>query len=289
MSEAATLTAAAPTIPMGRRLINRRPSRRAGILLAALPFVLLLAAYMVGSDMRLAENPNDKLLPSFATFGDAIQRMAFEPDKRSGDYLLWVDTASSLTRLALGLLVSTLAGLFIGVVAGLIPYVKSTLKPLIAVLSVIPPMAILPILFIVFGLGELSKVMLIVIGIAPFMMRDLALRVSELPTEMIIKAETLGASTWQLVVRVVLPQMLPRLIDAVRLSLGPAWLFLISAEAIAATDGLGYRIFLVRRYLAMDVILPYVAWITFLAFTFDWALNWLRAKAFPWAIAEGDR
>ena len=55
-----------------------------------------------------------------------------------------------------------------------------------------------------------------------------------------------------------MPQVLPRLIDTVRLALGAAWLFLIAAEAIAATEGLGYRIFLVRRYLAMDVILPYV-------------------------------
>jgi NitT/TauT family transport system permease protein len=57
---------------------------------------------------------------------------------------------------------------------------------------------------------------------------------------------------------VILPQVMPRLLDAVRISLGAAWLFLIAAEAIASTDGLGYRIFLVRRYLAMDVIIPYV-------------------------------
>ena len=59
-----------------------------------------------------------------------------------------------------------------------------------------------------------------------------------------------------------LPQLLPRLLISLRLVLGSAWLFLIAAEAIASTDGLGYRIFLVRRYMAMDVILPYVAWIT---------------------------
>ena len=62
-----------------------------------------------------------------------------------------------------------------------------------------------------------------------------------------------------------LPQVWPRLIDSLRLTLGSAWLFLIAAEAIASTEGLGYRIFLVRRYLAMDVILPYVVWITLLA------------------------
>jgi len=84
---------------------------------------------------------------------------------------------------------------------------------------------------------------------------------------------------------VALPQMLPRLIDSLRMQLGPAWLFLIAAEAIASDSGLGYRIFLVRRYLAMDVILPYVAWITLLAFISDAALRFLQARAFPWFAA----
>ena len=114
------------------------------------------------------------------------------------------------------------------------------------------------------------------------MIRDLALRVLELPREQLIKAQTLGASTWQIALRVVLPQILPRLIDSLRLQLGPAWLFLIAAEAIASDSGLGYRIFLVRRYLAMDVIIPYVAWITLLAFLMDFALRLLQRKAFPW-------
>jgi len=82
--------------------------------------------------------------------------------------------------------------------------------------------------------------------------------------------------------RVVLPQILPRLMDALRLSLGPAFLFLIAAEAIASDSGLGYRIFLVRRYLAMDVILPYVAWITLIAVAMDLALARARRVLFPW-------
>jgi len=65
--------------------------------------------------------------------------------------------------------------------------------------------------------------------------------------------------------------------------MGAAWLFLIAAEAIASTQGLGYRIFLVRRYLAMDVILPYVVWITLLAVCADLLLRLLRARAFAWA------
>ena len=103
-----------------------------------------------------------------------------------------------------------------------------------------------------------------------------------LPHEIIIKAQTLGANSWQLILRVVLPQVLPKLIDAVRLSLGSAWLFLIAAEAISATEGLGYRIFLVRRYMSMDIILPYVVWITLLAFLMDYLLRRLSKSVFPW-------
>ena len=55
---------------------------------------------------------------------------------------------------------------------------------------------------------------------------------------------------------------------------------------IASTEGLGYRIFLVRRYLAMDVILPYVLWITFLAFLIDWSLKTLSRKLYPWAEVQ---
>jgi NitT/TauT family transport system permease protein len=76
-------------------------------------------------------------------------------------------------------------------------------------------------------------------------------------------------------------------LEAARLALGSAWLFLIAAEAIAAESGLGYRVFLVRRYLAMDVIIPYVLWITFLGFVIDFSLRRLTAWLFPWYVKDG--
>ena len=266
-----------------KRIINRQPGNGSGFALGLLPFILLSALYLFGSNLRLAANPNDKLLPSLNSLAAAIQQMAFEEDRRSGDVLLWLDTGASLQRLAIALTISATIGLLIGIAIGLIPYVRATFASLVAALAMIPPLAILPILFIVVGLGEAAKIVLIVVGVAPCIARDIALRVGELPAEQLIKAQTLGASTWQLTLRVVLPQMWPRLIDSLRLSLGSAWLFLIAAEAIASTEGLGYRIFLVRRYLAMDIILPYVVWITLLAFATDWILRRLRARLFPWA------
>ena len=264
------------------RLINRHPDRGGRLLLILLPFALLLFAYFVGSASRLTENPNDKLLPSASQMVAAIDRLAFTEDKRSGNYLFWQDSAASLKRLGMGIGIAALVGLCLGIAAGILPLFRAPLSPLLTVLSMVPPLAILPILFIVFGLGELSKVMLIVIGITPILARDLEQRAREIPSEILIKAQTLGANTWTLILRVVLPQLLPRLLIALRLVLGSAWLFLIAAEAIASTDGLGYRIFLVRRYMAMDVILPYVVWITLLAWLMDLGLRQLTRLCFPW-------
>ena len=265
------------------RWINRIPNRPIAVGLAIVPFLLLLLAYVVGSEARRAVNPADKLLPAPSQIVATAERLATQPDRRSGKYVFWNDTAASLKRLGLGVGISASIGLIFGLLIGLLPYMRSTFSGFVAVLSMIPPLAILPILFIVFGIGEVSKVALIVLGITPFLIRDLSTRTAELPLEQIIKAQTLGASSLAIALRVALPQIMPRLIQAVRLSLGPAWLFLIAAEAIAAEEGLGYRIFLVRRYLAMDVILTYVIAITFMAFMLDWFLARLSKRLYPWA------
>ena len=266
-----------------RRLVNRQPGRGGALALGALPFILLAFVYVIASHLRAADNANDKLLPTPSVLAETIHSYAFEEDSRSGSILFWMDTEASLKRIFIALALSAAVGLVFGVALGVIPLIRATLAPFVAALSMIPPLAVLPILFIVLGLGEVAKVALMVIGVTPVIIRDLALRAGELPTEQLIKAQTLGASTWQLIIRVVLPQIWPRLIDSLRLTLGSAWLFLIAAEAIASTEGLGYRIFLVRRYLAMDVILPYVVWITLLAFAMDWGLKWIRSHACPWA------
>lgn len=265
------------------RNINRHPRRGTQIMLMLLPFILIAAAWFIGSAVRLEANPHDKLMPGLGQMLDALQRMALVPDKRSGELLLWSDTLASLLRLVTGLGVAALLGLSIGTIAGVFPLYRAALSPLMTVLSMIPPLAILPMLFIVFGLDELAKVMLIVIGVTPMLARDLEQRAREIPQELFIKAQTLGANSWTLVLRVVLPQLLSRLITSLRLLLGSAWLFLISAEAISATAGLGYRIFLVRRYMAMDVIIPYVIWITLLAWLMDFALRQLHRLFFAWA------
>ena len=231
-----------------KRLINLAPSRGSRWLLGLLPFLLLAMVYLSLSNARLAENPNDRLLPTPATMASSFYHLATAENVRTGQIVLWTDTFASLERILIGVAISAFIGLVVGILNGGIPLIRAKLSPLVTVASLIPPMAILPILFIAFGTGEAAKIALIVIGVTPFLIRDLQGHTLRLPDEQLIKAQTLGASSWQVLLRVLLPQLTPRLLNATRLALGSAWLFLIAAEAIAAQEGLGYRIFLGRRY-----------------------------------------
>jgi len=252
------------------------------VVLAILPFILLAVLYLTASHIRHAENPQDKLLPTITKMGNAIKKTAFTEDKRTGRYLLWSDTFSSLKRLLAGISMAAIAGFLLGLNMGLLPGMRSMLLAFITFLANVPPLAILPILFISFGVGELGKIMLIFLGTFPLITRDIYLAVRKIPQNMIVKSLTLGASQFGVIYRVIMPQILPRLIETVRLSLGAGWLFLIASEAIASQSGLGYRIFLVRRYLSMDVIIVYVAWLTLIAFLIDLMLRKCITLGFPW-------
>ena len=268
--------------------LHARPGAWARRALGALPFVLTFAVYLGFSRARLSENPMDKLLPSPAAMAEASERLALEPDRRSGEKLLWLDTRASLRRLALGVSAGALAGLFVGLNLGLLPGPAALLQPFLTAVSIIPPLAVLPILFIAFGVDELSKVVLIFVGTFPVIARDIMTAARRTPDEQVVKALTLGASQVEVVYRIVLPQLLPALIETVRLTLGGAWLYLIASEAIAAESGLGYRIFLMRRYLAMDVIIPYALWITALGFACDYGLKILSRRLYPWYVSEAE-
>jgi len=267
--------------------LHAAPSKKLKIFLAIIPFIILIGSYLIASDIRHKENPSDKLLPTVSKMVAATNKMAFEENKRTGKYLLWHDTQASLKRLAIGVGLAALVGLLLGLNMGMYKGFSALASPFVTFVSMIPPLAILPILFISFGVGELGKVALIFLGVFPVITRDIYLAVSKVPREQVVKALTLGASSLTIVYRIVMPQILPRLIDAIRLSLGAAWLFLIASEAIASTEGLGYRIFLVRRYLSMDVIIPYVLWITMLGFVMDYILKSLIRLKFKWYSSQG--
>ncbi|MFC4991719.1 ABC transporter permease [Rubritalea tangerina] len=260
-----------------------------GWLLGILPFLICIFSYSHLSKKRLDENPNDKLTPSWSKMVQKTKSLMTVPDRRTGELVFWDDTKHSLVRLLKGISLAALVSIILAILLGLFPAGRELGQNFVNTLSFIPPVAILPILLVAVGVGETSKVALIFIGTFPLMTRDLTLYVQHIPKEQIIKTMTLGANQWQLVYKVVLPQLLPKIIETVRLSIGAGWIFLIVAEGIASSEGLGYRIFQARRYMAMDTIIPYVLWITLLAFLADTILRLTTNHFFKWYKATSKR
>ena len=263
--------------------LHANPGQKLNWMLALLPFILIITSYIVVSDIRLEANPKDKIMPSISKILDTTYKYAFEPN-RKGDYVLLNDATSSLFRLISGVTLAGIVGLMIGMNMAMFPGMRSTLSPIVTFLSIIPPLALLPILLITMGTGEVAKIALIFVGTVFMITRDVYRATRALPKEQVTKALTLAATQLEIVYKIVLPQIMPALLNTVRLSLGAAWLFLIAGEAIASTDGLGYRIYLVKRYLAMDAIIPYVLVITMLGFSMDWMLRKFVAWKYAWYV-----
>jgi NitT/TauT family transport system permease protein len=217
----------------------------------------------------------------FANRWEALKKGATREYLKQGNSLLWQDTKASGARIIISMMF-IFAGIYIGLFMGAFPYAEKLLYRFVLFFDKIPAIAVLPILFIVFGLGETSKIALIVIGVAPTVILDTYLKVKEVHDEQLVKGMTLGASQPEIVFRIIFPQILPKVLDTVRLNFKSVILFLIAGEALAAEAGIGYRIFVVRRYMDMATIFPYVVWISMLAFFVDMAFRTWIDKKYQW-------
>jgi len=264
--------------------LHARPGRWTKVIMSFLLFAICLGLYQITAMARHAENPQDKIVPSFTQMADGLKRSAFEAD-RDGEIRLLVDSVASLKRFFISLIL-LIPAILLGLYMGIFPYFELLFLKFITFFDKIPALAILPILFIVFGLGEVSKVALILIGVFPTITLDAYLRAREVPREQLTKGLTLGASHHELSLHIVLPQILPAVLNTIRLNFKAMILFLIAGESLAATVGLGYRIFVVRRYMAMDIIIPYVIWMSLLAVSADLFVRFFIKKAYPWATVN---
>ncbi len=293
--------------------INAKPSKWSSTALGLSLFAICILLYGISSNTRHTENPNDKLIPTASQMWQSFTKAVFQPvieeeyDEegalietnqprslkeayeagqlikmlKEGSWQLWEDTTASFYRIFVSILFIFI-GILIGLYMGVFPYVEKLLYRFVLFFDKIPALAVLPVLFIVFGLGETAKIALIVIGVAPTLILDTFLRVKEVPKEQLTKGMTLNASTHEIIYKIVFPQILPKILDTFRLNFKAIILFLIAGEALAAEAGLGYRIFVVRRYMDMATIIPYVIWISLLAFIIDWSLRTWINKSFKW-------
>ncbi len=286
---------AASAFHPGRLLrVQARPHGGAVQLLSWLLFFGAVALYMHFSAARHRDNPEDRIAPSAHQLMQGIHASVLQPaeeDEALPDgatrwqqvhgSMLWKDTAASSRRFGIALLLMVPA-ILLGLHMGVFPYCGAVFHRFTLFLDKIVALSLLPILFLVFGIDEWSKIMLMVIGVAPTLALDTFQMARGVPREQVVKAFTLQSGNRDVAYRVVLPQILPQIIDSVRLNLKPLALFLFAGEMIASTDGLAYRIALMRRHMGMDVILPYVLWIALLLFLLDTALRLVNRRLHPW-------
>ena len=277
------------------QLVHARPNRMGTIVLSWILFAVGLGLYFYTSQKRHQDNPEDRIMPTVTQLFHGMSGASTKPSEDDDSTLpdnasfrqrffasmLWKDTLATSRRFIYSILL-LIPAVLLGLHMGLFPYVGVFFLRFILFFDKIVALSLLPILFIVFGIDELSKIMLIVVGVTPTIILDTFNLTKGVPSEQVVKAFTLGASDFDVAYRVVMRQIMPRVLNSIRLNLKAVMLFLFAGEMIASTDGLAYRIALLRRHMGMDVIIPYVLWVALLLFLVDLAMRLANRKLHPW-------
>ena len=195
---------------------------------------------------------------------------------------LYEHVTASLFRIVTAAAIATVVGIPVGLLMGLNRWVKGVLDTPIEFYWPLPPLAYLPLMIIWLGIGETSKVTLLVLAMfAPICLSAQA-GVRSLPIERVNAARSLGARPWQILVSIVLPSALPEILTGLRIALGIGWGTLVAAELIASTRGIGYMIMSASQFLATDVVFVGIGIIAACAFAFSAAIRILEAVLVPW-------
>jgi NitT/TauT family transport system permease protein len=275
--------------------IDARPHRATAWTLSWFLFAAGIALYFYTAHNRHLENPEDKVVPGLTQLGQGLADSILKPDseqeapddqaamplaKKFFTSMLWTDTVASAKRFAWAMLL-LIPAVVLGLHMGMFPIFGQFFLRFILFFDKIIALSVLPILFIAFGIDELSKIMLIVIGVTPTIILDTFNLAKSVPQEQIVKGFTLGAHDFGVTYRIVLRQIMPRVLNSIRLNLKAIMLFLFAGEMIASQDGLAFRIALLRRHMGMNVIIPYVLWVALLLFLVDFTMRTMNKKLHP--------
>jgi len=252
--------------------------------LPLVPVVVILAWYCHATHKRHLGNPDDKMLPNGRQIWEAVE-FSFTPGEFSEEVPIVVDTLSSLKLLGLGLGLAIVVSLIMGLHVGAWTWANDMVDPTLKVLSYLPPVALIPIIFLFLGFETTAKVFIIFVATVIPLTRALVLRVQQLSDKQLWNAETLGASSMEMIWVIVRRQVEPGFLDDVRLNLGTAWVYLIVAELIASDAGLGYRINVASRNMDVAQILFYLMIIAALAFLMDRAIHFINRWKNRWYFA----
>jgi len=224
-------------------------------------------------------NIDPKFLPSPAKVAEAFGRLWSTRE-------LLKDTVASLWRVGVGFLLAAALSIPVGILMGSFPSIRALLEPLFGLMRYMPAPAFIPLLILYLGIGEAPKIMLIFIGVFFFNSLMVMDTVKFVPKDLIEATYMLGGNRVSALTQVVVPHVLPGILDACRINLAAAWQLVIVSELIAATEGLGRRISVAGRFLKTDEIFVGLIVIGVIGLAFDLFFQYLLRVTCKWSTQK---
>jgi ABC-type nitrate/sulfonate/bicarbonate transport system permease component len=225
----------------------------------------------------------------FAALGWIDQRFFPAPSRIAASFVrlsssgeLWANLSASLERLFWGFLLGGMPALLLGLAMGLYRPVRALIEPLVAATYPIPKSAILPLILLIFGLGEASKIAMVALGVFYPMIINTTAGVLEIDKIYLDVGKNFGAGRWQTFRTIALPGAAPLIMAGMKLGAGLGLILIAIAEMIGAQSGIGYMIWNAWQLMSVDTMFVGLIVIAVLGFVFNWALDELERWLLPW-------
>ena len=257
---------------------RRRRSSGIGAPIARSRFLMIAVAVFVGLGLAWwAATGLEWVKPIFLPSPGSV---ATQIAKLAADGTLWLDLTASAYRISIGFLIASALSIPIGVLIGSFRSWEAGIEPLVDFIRYMPVVAFVPLSILWAGTGDTQKFLIIFIG--TFFQQVLMVmdNVKRVPADFIGLGRTLGLPDRKILTRIVVPSALPGIWDTLRISLGWAWTWLVLAELVAATSGLGYRITVSQRYFQTNTIIGYILLLGVLGLITDQVMKALEKVLF---------
>lgn len=224
------------------------------------------------------------MFPAFALPSPVAVWRAFVDIVRDGygGQSLVGDILVSCFRIVIGFVGAVAIGVPVGLLMSRNKIVNDIIDPLLQFVRPVPPLAYIPLLVVWFGIGELPKAILILVGTIPVIIIGTMSGVKSTPPLRIAVARTLGATNAQIFRRIVLPSALPEIFTAMRVGIGVAWTCLVAAELIAASSGLGWLVQFAGQALQVSVVIVGIVIIGVIGYAMELVIRKVENWVVPW-------
>lgn len=192
------------------------------------------------------------------------------------------DILMTIIRVMLGFGLSAIIAVPIGIFIGTYEPIQALLEPLMSFVRYLPASAFIPLFILWIGVTEPEKVAIIFLGSFPQLVLMVAVAIKNVQEDLVDVAYTLGTSRYNVLWRVIFPASLPAIVDALRIILGWAWTYVIVAELVGASSGIGYTIIQSQRMLSTANIFVGILTIGLIGLIFDYCFKLLYQILFPW-------